>query len=99
MGDYVVPASTVLAQSPIAEGSELFTALLAHLSRGYTEVYGSTEVMGRAPERREIQIGEGGVLSGGNSVHSRIKLGAYTGRFTNISLEEMNNPSSNLTTV
>ena len=52
------------------------------------------------PERREIQIREGEGLSGGNSsVHSTIKLGAYTGRLANIKLEGMNNLSPNLTTV
>ena len=37
-------------------------------------------------------------LNGGTSVHSSIKLGAYAGRFTNLNLAEMNNPSPNLTT-
>ena len=49
-------------------------------------------------ERREIQIGEGEGLTSGTSVHSTIKLGAYAGRFNNLSLAGMNNPSPNLTT-
>ena len=41
---------------------------------------------GWAPERRELQIREGGGLSGGTSVNINIKLGAYASRFTNPSL-------------
>ena len=95
----MTPASTVLAQSEVAEGDELFLELLGHLRRRYPEVYGSAVATCQAPERREIQIGEGEGLSGGTSVHSSIKLGAYTGRFINLSLAGMNNPSPNLTTV
>ena len=40
-GDYVAPASTVLTQSTVVEGDELFPALLAHLRRRYPEFYGS----------------------------------------------------------
>ena len=99
-GDYVAPASTVLAQSAVAEGDELFPALLAHLRRRYPEVYGSAVCVCREPECREIQIGEGEGLSGGNSsVHISTRLGAYTGRSANLNLLGMNNPSSNLTTV
>ena len=83
-GAYVAHAPTVLTQSVVEEGGELFTALLAHLSRRYPDVYSSAVVMCRAPERREIQIREGEVLSGGNSsVHSSIKLGAYAGILAN----------------
>ena len=72
-GAYVAPASTVLAQSAVAEGDELFPALLAHLRRRYPEVYGSAVGMCWAPERREIKTGEGEGLSGSNSsVHSSI---------------------------
>ena len=54
----------------------------------------------RAPERREIQMGEGEGLSGGNSsVHSSIKLGAYAGRLSNLNLAGINNPIPNLNTV
>ena len=52
-----------------------------------------------APERRELQIGEGGGFSGGTSVHSSIKVGAYAGRFNNPILAGMNKPSPNLTTI
>ena len=38
-------------------------------------------------------------MIGGTSVHISIKLGAYAGRSTNISLTGMNNPSLNLTNV
>ena len=54
--------------------------------------------MGQVPERREFQIGEGGLLSVGTSVNS-IKLGADAGRFNHLNLAEMNKPSPNLTTV
>ena len=98
-GYYVAPASMVLAQSAVAEGDELFPALLAYLRRRYPEVYGSAVVTSLGPERREIQIREGEGLRGGTSVHISIKLGAYAGRFTNLSLVGMNKPSPNLTTV
>ena len=87
-GAYVVPLSTVLAQSAVAEGGELFLGLLAHLRRQYSEVYGPVVAMDQAPKRRELQIGEGGGLSGGASVHSSIKLGSYASIFTNLSLEQ-----------
>ena len=98
-GAYVAPASTLPAQSVVAEGDELFPALLAHLRRIYPEVYSTAVVTGWGPEPRDFQIGEGGVLSDGISVHVSIKLGAYAGRFTNLNLAGMNNPRPNLTTV
>ena len=58
-GAYVAPASTVLAHLTVAEGDEIFTALLEHIRRCYPEVFGSAVAMGQAPERRELQIGEG----------------------------------------
>ena len=97
-GTYVAPVSTVIAQSAVAEGDELFLALLAHLRRLYTEVYGSAVGTCRAPERREIQIEEGeGLGSGNSSVHSSIQLIAYAGRLANLNLAGMNNPIPNLT--
>ena len=39
-GDYVAPAYTVLVQSAVAEGGDLFPALLYHIRRRYPEVYG-----------------------------------------------------------
>ena len=99
-GAYVAPASTVLVQSAVAEGDELFPALLVHLRRIYLEVYGSAVGTSWAPERREIHIGEGEGLSGGNSsVHISIKLGAYAGRLADLNLAGINNLSPNLTTV
>ena len=99
-GAYVTPVSTVLAQSAVAEGGELFPALLAHLRRRYPDVYDPTVDTSRAPEHRELQIGDGeGLRSGNSSVNSSIKLGAYTGRLANINLSGINNPSPNLTTV
>ena len=75
-GTFVTPASTVLAQSAVAEGDELFPALLAHLRRQYPEVYGSTVETSWAPERKEILIGEGEGLSvSHSSVIISIKLG------------------------
>ena len=62
----MAPASTVLAQSAVAEGDELFPALLAHPRRRYPEVYVYAVGTCQAPERREIQIGEGEGLSSGN---------------------------------
>ena len=38
--DYVGPASTILPQSVITKGDELFPACLKHLRRLYPEVYG-----------------------------------------------------------
>ena len=48
-GDYVAPASMVLVLSTVAEGEDLFGALLAHLRRRYTEVYGLGDTLARAP--------------------------------------------------
>ena len=98
LGAYMAPASTLLAQSAVAEGGELFPALLAYPRRIYPEVYGPVVSMGREPERREFEIEEGGGLSGGTSINS-IKVGAYAGRFNHLNLAEMNKPSPNLTTV
>ena len=53
----------------------------------------------RVHERKEIQIREGEGLSGGTSVNSSIKLGAYTGRLANLNLSGNNKPIPNLTTV
>ena len=99
VGTYVAPMSTVLSQSTIVEGDELFLALLVHFRIHYPEVYGSAVATGRAPERRELQIGDGGGLTGRTIVHSSIKLGAYASRFTNLILAGMNKPIPNLTTV
>ena len=96
-GDYVAPASTVLAQSAVAEGGDLFPALLSHYRRQYSEVYGLGVDMAWAPERREIQIREGGGLSSSpSSINSSIKLGAYAGRLDNLNLAVNNNPSPSL---
>ena len=95
----MAPASTVLAQSVVAEGGELFPVLLAHLRRRYPEVNGSAVSTCWLPERGEIEIGEGEVLSGVNSsVHSRIKLGTYVGILPNLNLAGINNPGPDLTT-
>ena len=53
-GAYVAPESTVLAQSAVAEGDELFLAFMTHLGRRYPEVYGSAVVTCWAPESREV---------------------------------------------
>ena len=99
-GAYVTPASTVIAQSAVAEGNELFLALLAHLRRQYPEVYALAVDTTRSHDRRELLIGDGEELSGGtSSVNSSIKLGAYAGRLDNINLAGITNPSPNLTTV
>ena len=99
-GDYVAPASTVLVPSAVAEGDELFGAILAHLRRRYPEVYGLGDNLDRATERREIRIRAGEGMSGGNlSVTSSLNLGAYAGRLDNLSLVGINNTNPNLTTV
>ena len=98
-GAYVVPASTVLVQSALAEGGDLFPALLSHLRRQYPEVYSLGFDAARAHERRGLVLGEVEVLSGGTSVNSSIKLVAYAGRLANLNLAGNINPSPNLTTV
>ena len=99
-GAHVDPAPTVLAQSAVAEGDELFLALLVQLRRCYPDVYYSSVGMSWTPERREIEIREGeGLIGGSSSVHSSIKLGAYAGRLANLNLAEINIRSPNLTTV
>ena len=96
----MAPASTILVQSTVAEGDDLFPALLAHLRRRYPEVYGLGMETARENEDRDTILEEGEGLSGGNSsVHSSIKLGAYAGRLDNLNLSGINNPSPNLTTV
>ena len=88
----MAPTSRVLSQSAVAEWDELFMELLEHLRRLYPEVYVSVVGTYWAPERREIQIGEGRGFSGGNSsVHSSIKLVAYAGRLANLNLVGINN--------
>ena len=88
-GDYVVPASTVLVPSAVAEGDDLFPELLAHLRRQYSEVYGLGVNTVRAHERRDTLLGEGEGLRGGTSVNSSIKLGDYAGRLANLNLVSM----------
>ena len=51
-GDYVAHASRVLVLSAVAEGGDLFGALLAHLRRQYPEVYGLGVDTAWAHERR-----------------------------------------------
>ena len=84
----------------VAEGDELFLEIIYHLRRLYTEVYSPAVSLSRAPERREFPLGEGEILSGGTSSVTIIgKLGAYAGRFNNISpsLAGTNKPSLSLT--
>ena len=66
-GAYVAPASMVLVPSAVAEGDNLFSALLAHLRRRYPEVYGLGDNTARAPERRKLILRAGEGMSGGNS--------------------------------
>ena len=100
VGAYVAPASTVLVQSAIAEGDNLFPVLLSHLRRQYPEVYGLVMDTDRVHERREIILRERGGLSGGHSsVNSSIKLGTYASRLAYLFLAGNINPSPNLTTV
>ena len=97
---YVAPASTVLVPSAVAEGEDLFGALLAHLRRRYPEVYGLGDTLARAPERRETQIRAKEGISGGSLiVTSSLNLGAYASRFDNLNLAGINKPSPNLTTM
>ena len=97
----MAPASTVLAQSVIVEGDELFPAILQHLQILYPEVYVPVVSLGWEPACRDfclVEDGEG--LSGGSlSGNSFSKLGAYTGKFNHLSpsIARMNNPRPNLT--
>ena len=94
------PASTVLTQSTVLEGNELFMVLLVHLRRQYPEVYGLVVDTDWAYECRELLLGEGEVLSGGpSSVNISIKLGDFVCRLAHLNLAGINNPSRNLTTV
>ena len=96
----MAPAPTFLIQSAVAEGGDLFPALLLHLRRQYTEVYGLGLDTARAQERRDIILGEWEGLSGGpSSINVSIKLGAYAGRLANLNLAGYITPSPNLTTV
>ena len=52
MGDYAVSASTVLSQSAIEEGGELFPVILQRLHRLYTELYHLAVSLGCSPLRR-----------------------------------------------
>ena len=103
VGAYVAPASTVLAQSVIAEGDKIFPGILSHLRRMYPEVYGPAVYLGWVPVRREFLIGEDvEVLSSGNlSINSFGKLGTYAGRFDNFStsIAILNKPSPILTNI
>ena len=56
----MAPASTVLAQSAVAEGDELFLVFLSNLRRLYPEVYGPEVSLSWAPERREFPLREEG---------------------------------------
>ena len=98
-GAYVAHASTVLVPSAVAEGDDLFLALLVHLRRQYPEVYGLGGNTARAHECKDTPLGAGEGMSGVNSVNSSFKLVAYAGRLDNLNLAGINNPSPNLTTV
>ena len=93
----MAPSSTVLTQSAVAEGDELFSEILSNIRRLYPEVYGPAVSLGGAPKIREFPTGEGGGLSGGTSVTSFSKLGAYAGRFNNLILVRTNNLIPSLT--
>ena len=86
-GDYVAPASTILAQSAIVEGDKTFPEIIQHLRRMYPEVYGTVVSLGWAPARSDLPLRETGAgLSSVNLVNNRFsKLGAYIGRFNNFS--------------
>ena len=72
----MAPVSTVLTQSVVAEGEELFPETLYNTRILYPEVYGPTVSLGWEPECREFLIGEGEGLSGSNSVTRFSRLGA-----------------------
>ena len=59
VGAYVAPASTFFVPSAVAEGDDLFPALLAHLMRQYPEVYGLGVETAQEHERRDTLLGEG----------------------------------------
>ena len=56
-GYYVAPASTVLSQSEIAEGDELFPSILQQLRRLYTEVYGPEVSLVWAHAHKDFHLG------------------------------------------
>ena len=58
-GAYVAPVSTVLVQSAVAEGGNLFPELLSHLRRQYPEVYVFGVDTAWAYNYRELILGEG----------------------------------------
>ena len=58
-GAYVAPVSTVLVQSAVAEGGNLFPELLSHLRRQYPEVYVLGVDTAWAYNYRELILGEG----------------------------------------
>ena len=95
----MAPVPTVLTQSVVADGGELFLSILSHLRRLYPELYGTDVFLARAPEHREFSLVEGEGFSGGTSVTSFSKLGTYVGRFNNLSplIVGMNNASPSLT--
>ena len=55
-GTFVAPASTVLAQSAVAEGGKLIPAFLAHLRRLYPKVCSPAVSMGWVPECRDFKL-------------------------------------------
>ena len=90
----MAPMSTVLTQSAVSEGDEIFTEILSHIKIIYPEVYGPAASLVWAPERREFMLGEGVGFSGGTSSATSIsKVGAYAGKFKNLSprLSEITN--------
>ena len=54
----MAPESTVLSQSAVSEGGEIFPALLVHLMRQYTEVYGLAVDTAWVHELRELLLRE-----------------------------------------
>ena len=54
----MAPASTVLTQSTIAKGGELFPVILLYLHRLCPEVYGPAVSLGQAPAGMEFPLGE-----------------------------------------
>ena len=99
----MAPSSTVLIQSMIAEGGEIFPTILWDIQRLYPEVYSPVVSLGSAPAHREFPLREDGEgLSSGNlSINTFSKFGTYAGRFDNLGLiiARVNNPSPSLTNV
>ena len=98
----MVPMSTVLSHSVMSEEGKLFPTILSYLRILYPEVNGPVVSLGWVSAHREFPLVEDGEGFRGDNISNNkfIILGAYVGRFENLSpsIARMNNPSPSLTT-